>query len=287
MFLNAARNLTWAFTWTNHPYGDQFWRTLYNKLDAWGMGGERHGTTFINGFNVKPRDSWAEIKFDETATPKPVRKARRYREPRADQIIHKLLARGYYLLGSGAYSSVYVHDADPDFVIKVSKRPDDWPTYVKWGHDAGYAGTFTPKIVAMKVFTDGCYIAKMERLKDTLYASPKRADLSPDIEHGKQLAYKAAHGTPASNKLDIKITKVILQHLDEERNGFGSFMKAFGERFTGCDYDMHPGNWMTTDGDRFVLTDPLTNCGYTEGHSAKARAKLRVKATSPVFVKAA
>jgi hypothetical protein len=76
----------------------------------------------------------------------------------------KLLDRGWVLLGSGFYSSVFINDKYPDKVIKVARsteRLDDWPVFAAYAQSVN-----SPHLI--KVYNikrhNGFYVALMERL---------------------------------------------------------------------------------------------------------------------------
>ena len=271
----AAYAILTGFTWDDHPFRANVWGRAYDLLKGYAAG--------LDANEIEVRDLIDIVEPARKVAPK-----RRRMGDRADRLIAKLESMGYRRLGAGAYSTVMVHDADPDYVIKISKRKDDWPAYVKWGQDMGFAGTFTPKVVAMKVFKDGRYIAKMQRLSATLYQyeGDDRDDLHHDVEAAAGVAYRAAAKSsgrrdPADRpKLQRAIEQMTMTYLDETYRGLGTFMAKFGEAFDNGCYDLHNGNWMVDDNNNVYLTDPLTDDGYT-GNAAD----VRIRATSPVFVR--
>lgn len=249
-------NLVWVWT----PQGGNFWCQIYGKLCSMAEGCEP----------VSPSlPVLAEHK------PTPVRRRSRFLP---DMMHDKLKALGYDVLGSGCYSKVYAHPSEPDFVIKVSSRADDWPAFVKWGEDNGYAGTFTPKVVAMKVFKSGLYIAKMERL-DCEVGEKAGTDL---YNRYKQMKNLARHGF---DDKDCPLERAALEAqralIEAHQPGTLGFCDAFHTRWGGIATDLHDGNWMVRSGNQIVMTDPITNGG--DEVRAEGTGNFRVKSSPRVF----
>jgi hypothetical protein len=105
----------------------------------------------------------------------------------------RLVTRGFDRIGSGYYSYVFAKPGS-DRCIKVSSG-DNWPDYIKWGMDNGYAGTFTPKVYSLKNVKCGqyekdYYIAVVERMQslDLWRGNKLQQNLRAYIEHGDNAA---------------------------------------------------------------------------------------------------
>lgn len=192
-----------------------------------------------------------------------------------------LQAKGFELLGSGAFSTVYGYPGK-DRVIKVTHRPhtDGWLDYTHWAAQKGYAGRFAPQIYSYKLIksksptkpgslweyaTDpnGFGVAVMERL---------------DLEMNK---VAPDHDANTINVLfsqamrDNKLAHKFLATVDPE---FPKFAVELMTEYKGH-LDIHGGNIMLRKDGSFVVTDPV--CGLTSKVASR-----RLKAgdfTSPVL----
>lgn len=256
--------------WDQQPEGADYWCNLHSRF--WARAEERAPKTVRGDIAVAP-------------TPKRAKKRMSY-----DAMARFLTKRGYYAIGSGAYSTVFAHDNDPDYVIKVSRSYDDWPTYVEWAQKEGFAGTLAPKVTHLKVYDtfDGrkMYVAKVERLAEIIrdvdnrelkdrYATLRRLMES----NGKTGVYI---GT-APKELKEQLRKVAEDYFTAKHGELYRFSKEFAKRFNGCGLDLHGANFMVDAGHtRLVCTDPLTDNGFSKGADP-----VRIRSTEPVFARAA
>lgn len=269
IYRDAANQLNQRVHWKRTPDGHEYWATLYGVLLA-------AANCRLLG-QVGPAKAKPEYR--------PLRN-------RFERITDKLKARGYRHLAGGAFSVVYVHDADPDHVIKVNKQADDWPVFVKWGHDAGYAGVFTPVVVSMKVYEDGTYVAKMKRLAKTVRDADYKCgfDTCEAQEFCSDVAEVAKRKEAPENYYELKhmirnpktdaLVSAGTEYFNSKRAGLGDFLAEFSRKFNKGRYDMHGGNWMLDKEGNVFLTDPLTDEGYLR---KDAYANVRIKTNAPVF----
>lgn len=269
----AADAVMDCLTWPHQPEGVLYWNKVYRRLRD----------IAAKADPVECVDDDFNLTFETPPTPMPVRS--RKRSCFLPDMIDSLLStRGYRVIGEGMYSKVYAHDAEPEFVIKVSKRADDWPAFVKWGEDNGYAGTFTPKIVSMKVFKGGYYIAKMERLQGTI-AEHNGEDLYEYYKEMKRIArYGSEHYLNSSSKIEQVRNKAALDLLTTEQPGCVAYLDHFRKEWGRDATDLHDRNWMVRGDSQIVMTDPVTDCGRVSGES---RDNYRVKSSARVFAMAA
>jgi hypothetical protein len=256
----AIRNVVMErITWCFQPEGHEYWMQFYTKLSLYADGADVAALAMNEAFKViKPK------------SPKKLS---------ATGMIAFLTKRGYYIVGTGAYSTVMAHDSDPDHVIKVSRTYDDWPVYVQWAEENGYAGTFAPKVKALKVYNAGThgqfYVAKVERLAETV----READ-SPDVNEARDELENVICGyiDEPRTKLAKLLYETRVNYFADRYPGMYEFAKAFKKRFRGG-FDLHKGNFMVDENHkRVVLTDPLTDQGHSTG-----KAPVRIKSTEPVF----
>ena len=160
--------------------------------------------------------------------------------------------RGYVKLGGGLYSVVYAINAD--FAIKVGHN-DNWPNYIEWATQAGFAGTFAPKVYSLK-FHRGFYVAIMERLACTI-ADLRAGNGGRRSKDHYEMAYKALLGGAGLR-------------FNEKADGF-EHLKAFGRLAyeAGFNDDLHDGNVMLRRDGQIVLIDPSSN--------PPNKARLRIK----------
>jgi hypothetical protein len=159
---------------------------------------------------------------------------------------NKLRARGYQLIGSGLYSNVFAAP-NSDKVIKVGDY-DEWPSYIQWATQKGYAGTFAPKVFSLK-FHDCYYVALMERLVCTisqLYGS----------------------GSLEQSRL---YSSVICNHdFSDAATDFIAFFQDM--RKAGHHGDLHNGNVMVRHDGQVVVTDPVAGGFSSEKFRIKSGA---------------
>lgn len=250
-----------GFVWSDTPQGGTYWSEVWNIL--------------IN-------------MADGVSTPKVVDRKRKTKLSKLnpDYVMTKLTVRGYRKLGSGAYSTVFVHDSDPDYVIKVSRQMDDWPEYIRWATENGYAGTIAPKVSALKVYKGEhgqFYVAKVERLASVVAAL--------DYEHPARKTQQAVRNLIDDGMYGKGADEDSLEYAvyEAKRNWYSKrvspeyvkFAEGLCETF-GKHFDLHQYNWMVDANGRLVLTDPLTDQGHTTDLNA-----VRIKSTAPVFAQAA
>lgn len=253
-----------GFAWAGTPQGYGYWMEVYSII-----------CNMVEGKSA-PKAEDNKVKA----------KKRKFSKLNPDYVIAKLTARGYRKLGSGAYSTVFVHDSDPDYVIKVSRQMDDWPEYIRWATENGYAGTIAPKVVALKVYKGGYrrfYVAKVERLASVV------ANL--DYDHPVRKLQQTMRGLIDEGSYGRGADKDSLDYAvyEAKRNWYAKrvspklvrFAEGLTETF-GNSFDLHTNNWMVSDDGRLVLTDPLTDQGHTTDLNA-----VRIKSTATVFAKAA
>lgn len=253
--------LTGAFMWNDTPQGHEYWAELNQRMAA-----RAPKPAFGEPFNVK-----------RSLTP--------------GHIQAFLVKRGYKRIGSGGYSTVWAHKSDPDNVIKVAGRYDDWPEYIKWAEENGFAGTFAPKVKSLKIYKNAhggnFYVAKVERLAEVM------AEVK---DHGLKATHnkleKAMRGMLGGegigyhpDDLAAQLRAVAEKYYADKYGDVVKFGAAFRKHFRGASLDLHDWNFMTDKaGKRVVCTDPLTDQGFSSGRSP---AELRIKSTEPVFAKAA
>ena len=167
--------------------------------------------------------------------------------------------RGYVKLGGGLYSVVYAINAD--FAIKVGHN-DNWPNYIEWATQAGFAGTFAPKVYSLK-FHRGFYVAIMERLACTM--ADLRADNGCPSKDHYEMVYKALRES-AGRRFRESAGRIF----EEKADGFED-LKAFGGLAyeAGFNDDLHRGNVMLRRDGQIVLIDPSSN--------PPNKARLRIK----------
>ena len=159
--------------------------------------------------------------------------------------------RGYVKLGGGMYSVVYALNAD--FAIKVG-HTDNWPNYIEWATQAGFAGTFAPKVYSLK-FHRGFYVAIMERLACTM------ADLRAGNGYHSKDHYEMAY---------VALREGAGRRFEEKVDGF-EHLKAFGRLAyeAGFNDDLHDDNVMLRRDGQIVLIDPSSRPSH--------KARLRIK----------
>ena len=147
-----------------------------------------------------------------------------YRNPMVNAILNK---SGYTRIGNGLYSDVYARGTEP-FVIKVSNDTQNWPTYIQWANECGYAGGFAPMVYRYQLY-DGFFIAVMERFEWMLARHP-----IDDVDNFFHQAWT---------------------HLEPRFPGLNEFMAhACHDLNIG---DLHGGNIMlNADATRICLIDP-------------------------------
>lgn len=178
--------------------------------------------------------------------------------------------RGYKLLGSGAYSSVYGKDGY-DKVLKVSRCLDNWIDYVAWASSNGYAGNFAPRVFSWKRFKnpdvqrrkfDYFYgrwdesqwsVAVVERMVETVKEDSKLSQDFKIIERLHDLADKSI------------LAELVV---DEIVPGVGKFFKDLHKNFYAS--DIYSKNLMVRKDGSFCVTDPV--CGRIKTEAIRFRA---------------
>lgn len=150
----------------------------------------------------------------------------------------------YYLVGSGAYSKVY-RRIGSTHVIKVCTRGDPVIDYLLWAHQAGWAGTFAPRIYSARRFSDYSYVVEMESLEI----------------HASQVSEFGRRGAQAANfRYLIRGREAIADAPIPD--GLVEFTEAFRSRFDRLIdegyLDIHYENLMIRHNGCLVLTDPFT-----------------------------
>jgi hypothetical protein len=152
--------------------------------------------------------------------------------------------RGYVKLGGGMFSQVF---GKGNCAIKVG-HSDDWPEYVEWATQAGFAGTFAPKVYSLKFhrgFYRGFYVAVMERLVCTM------AELKIVNDYCCNNRYEDAYEA---------LQQGTGRRFKETVIGFDD-LRAFGQLVNDAGFsdDMHDGNVMLRSDGQIVLTDPSSH----------------------------
>ena len=141
-------------------------------------------------------------------------------------------------IGKGLYANIF-SIPKTDKVVKVAGL-DQWPVYIKWATENGYAGKFAPKVTSLKFFDD-YYVAVMERLVATYseYRTSKLRDSITDQD---------------------KLYNAMTWHKDYSEGDFGSdFLDFVNElKSEGLGGDMHDGNIMIRKDGQIVITDPTS-----------------------------
>lgn len=146
----------------------------------------------------------------------------------------RLGQKGFTVLGSGLYATVYAHPVNREIAIKVTKSIDQWPDYVAWATREGFAGNHAPKVHNLKVM-DGWYMAVMERLVDTINSVKY---IHPMVNH--------------------PLREIDTYRLDETGDPeLTEFVHAMGA--AGFYGDMHGGNVMFRKDGTIVVTDPSSS----------------------------
>lgn len=153
----------------------------------------------------------------------------------------RLQKRGYQVLGSGCFSTVYAKG--PDRVIKVTSRPDNWIDYVKWASEKGYTGKYAPMVYSYKKFPAGFSVSVVERMDREL----SRVKHNEDIYVLPQLMWSAMRG----NKMAQTFTNTVVPGLSE-------FLLDFRSKFSDS-HDMCGSNMMLRKDGTFCVTDPVAN----------------------------
>lgn len=175
----------------------------------------------------------------------------KHKSPFQDGIgfINALKKRGFEELGSGAFSTVLAKPGQ-DRVIKVTRRPDGWIDYAKWGAETG--SSFAPKVFSYKKISGkkkDFEVAIMERLEYTFYKTPEDHALKilPDLIYRSE-----------SNPMAARFVETLAP-------GLTNYMKGVYSQF-GDSYhlDLHNGNYMIRKDGSFVVTDPVCDGPKTE-----------------------
>lgn len=145
---------------------------------------------------------------------------------------NKLNAAGFEKIGSGLYSNVFAKP-NSDKVIKVGRIGDDWPAYIKWATENGYAGNFAPKVFDLK-FRKDYYIAVMERLVATM------REFIDDGENTDQ--YQLYSEFRSGDRKELEATDFV---------AFYELLK--NKRWAG---DLHDKNVMVRADGQLVIIDP-------------------------------
>jgi len=167
-----------------------------------------------------------------------------------------LTKRGYKVLGSGAYSTVYAK-GDSDRVIKVQRGNDNWIDYCKWAAEKGFSGGFAPKVYSFKRF-NGFAVAVMERM-----------DRNTNNEKDELCLVERLLGPARRGNI---MAKLFLEELAPQSSVF--FDKLFAT-FDGH-LDLYGKNIMIRKDGTLCVTDPV--CGKSKLTSVK---RLRTGDFSP------
>ena len=149
-----------------------------------------------------------------------------------EQYTRKLESLNYPVIGKGMFANVFAIPHKPDKVVKVASL-DNWPTYIKWATQNGFAGKFAPKVESL-TFYDGFYVAVMERLVATMH------DLGPSNSDQKEF-YRQLNWNTDTRKGATKLAR---------------FWKKLQDH--GLSGDLHPGNVMVRKDGQIVITDPTS-----------------------------
>lgn len=183
----------------------------------------------------------------------------------SEEFIHRLIKRGYRVLGAGCFSSVLVK-GNSKRVVKVNRRPDGWLDYVMWAAEKGHMGKNAPMVFSFKRFNEGTddefYVAVVERcaatVDDVHYKNPRVAETFRHLT-------SAMYGRNGSERDALKA--------DDMQPGSLRFAIEFWLDFKGPGLDLHAGNFMVRDDGTLVCTDPISG-------DAKGTAPSRWRASS-------
>lgn len=216
---------------------------------------------------INPKDGKTAPEQSPRIEAKPQTKTGAFASARA--FCSALEKRGYKLLGSGAYSSVYGKDGY-DKVLKVSRCLDNWIDYVAWASSNGYAGNLAPKVFSWKRFKnpgdpperEGFYgrwderqwsVAVVERMVETVKEDSKLSQDFKIIERLHDLAGKSI------------LAELVV---DEIVPGCGKFFKELHANFYAS--DIYSKNLMVRKDGSFCVTDPV--CGRIKTEAIRFRA---------------
>lgn len=144
----------------------------------------------------------------------------------------RLMKHGYKMLGSGCSSAVWAK-GDSTRCIKVGTCAD-WEPYIRWAHQAGYAGTFAPRVYAFHRWSNWLYTASVERL--TVTVTSNRFNTPDDDGEDLYQMVDSRHWSA----------------LEPRFPGISAFTAA--ATCAGMNGDWHCSNWMLHE-ERLVLVD--------------------------------
>lgn len=168
----------------------------------------------------------------------------------------RLQKRGFKILGSGCFSSVYAKDGS-DRVIKVTRKIDNWIDYIHWASEKGYCGTYAPKVYSYKKSKCGSYsLAIVERMEKGL----RKIGKDDDLQVVSSLICLAMRNHTMANLM-----------IDEVTPGLSKFLVDFNNRFGHDRFDISGDNMMVRKDGTFCITDPV--CGKSELKVNRLRSK--------------
>ncbi len=147
--------------------------------------------------------------------------------------------KGFKAIGIGHYSTVLAKDKSTR-VIKISRTPDNWISYITWAANNGYAGTFAPKVYSYKYIKgkkSPFYVAIVERMDKTFH----------HVRGDHPIAFIP------------KLLDYTLHYANDNASGIGKFADDFKKAFAGQRWDTHRDNFMIRENGTLCLTDPV--CG--------------------------
>lgn len=198
------------------------------------------------------------------------------------RLIARLERSGWEQIGSGYFSVVYGKGTQ---AIKVSKMMDEWPAYVKWAKEQGFAGTLAPNVHSMKLYRgapgeEPFYVARMDRLASTVagYHRKNKDELLEEVSALSDLLHhkgKIPKLPKGATRYEAHMFKAKEQFYRENYGNMLPFAEAFGKKFGSEGLDLHLNNYMVTEDGKLVLTDPLS----TGSSNYKDTSKYRIKST--------
>ncbi|MBX9932557.1 MAG: hypothetical protein K2Y56_13610 [Methylobacterium sp.] len=177
---------------------------------------------------------------------------------------NRLTKRGFKVLGSGAFSTVYGKPGS-NKVIKVCHAgdTDPWPLFAAWAH--ANPSPFVPLIYSFKRHK-GFYVAVMERMEETVYGS--------DRSLGHSEATELFNNFVRNSTRETRVIRAVLDLYP----GIDQFLVAMMREFDGkARWDLHTGNWMLRKDGQLVVTDPISEGGSSRAVASKVQ---RIKGSS-------
>jgi hypothetical protein len=264
--IRATDFIAGGFMWATTPEGHSYWSQVYHVFIAL-----RDGLA-DGAFAKKPQHQVADIdklanELQGMEVVKPTitsGRKRKHGSKRAAFIAH-IQARGYKLLASGYYSEVY---SKGDKVIKVNKKLDLWPAYIKWAKENGYTGKYAPNVHALKVYRESngsfFYVATMDKLVSTL-AHVKDDTAQASYSNYRKFLERDKIKVPKDKESEGYYVAKARQQWAKDRikkDEAYTFLERMRTEFKEYGYfDAHANNWMTDKQGKVILVDPLSGDG--------------------------